>query len=89
MKNLKIVVVMPAYNAAKTLEKTYQEIPKEYIDEIILVDDASKDETVKIAKELNLKIIQHTHNRGYGANQKTCYKKALEEKADIYNYASS
>ena len=83
MKNLKIVVVMPAYNAAKTLEKTYQEIPKEYIDEIILVDDASKDETVRIAKELNLKIIQHTHNRGYGANQKTCYKKALEEKADI------
>lgn len=79
----KIVIVMPAYNAADSLQKTYQDIPKEYVDGIILVDDASKDETVKIAKELNLKIIQHPENKGYGANQKTCYKEALKEGADI------
>lgn len=80
---MKVVIVMPAYNASKTLERTYRDIPKEHVDEIILVDDASSDETVKIARELNLKIVQHPENRGYGANQKTCYKEALKEKADV------
>ncbi len=74
---------MPAYNAAKTLEKTYTEIPPESYDEIILVDDVSKDSTVELAKKLNLIVIQHSENKGYGGNQKTCYTKALERNADI------
>ncbi|MFH1825465.1 MAG: glycosyltransferase family 2 protein [Candidatus Firestonebacteria bacterium] len=82
MKN-KVVVVMPAYNAARTLESTYDDIPKEYVDEIILVDDASHDETVRKAKELGLNILVHPENRGYGGNQKTCYTEALKEGADI------
>lgn len=79
----KVIVVMPAYNAAKTLVKTYKDIPKEYVDEIILVDDASQDNTVEIAQELNLKILRHSKNKGYGGNQKTCYSQALKERADI------
>lgn len=83
-KNRKIVVVLPAYNAAKTLEATYKEIPFDIVDEVVLVDDASKDETIAKAKELGIKhIIQHEQNKGYGGNQKSCYKKALELEADI------
>ena len=83
LNNKKIVIVMPAYNAQATLEKTYNEIPKEFVDDIILVDDFSKDDTVKIAKNLGIKTICHSENLGYGANQKTCYNKALKINADI------
>lgn len=80
----KIVVCLPAYNAAKTLERTYREIPKDIVDVIILVDDASVDDTVKIAEDLKIDhIILHLRNKGYGGNQKTCYNKALEIGADI------
>jgi len=80
----KIVVVLPAYNAALTLEKTYQEIPFDIVDEVILVDDCSNDSTFELGKKLGIKhIIQHEENKGYGGNQKTCYKKALELGADI------
>jgi glycosyltransferase involved in cell wall biosynthesis len=79
----KIVVVMPAYNAAKTLKKTYDEVPKDIVDEIILVDDASSDETARLAKKLKMKTVVHPQNRGYGGNQKTCYAAALKSKADI------
>jgi glycosyltransferase involved in cell wall biosynthesis len=80
----KVIVVMPAYNAALTLERTYNEIPFSVVDEVILVDDHSKDETYLKAKELGIKhIIRHEKNKGYGGNQKTCYKKALELGADI------
>ena len=82
--NKKIIVVLPAYNSAKTLEITYNEIPFDIVDEVVLVDDASKDETVNKAKELGIKhIIRHENNKGYGGNQKSCYKKALELDADI------
>lgn len=75
---------MPAYNAAKTLEQTYAEIPFDIVDEVILVDDASTDETVKIAEALNIKhVIKHDENKGYGGNQKTCYTKAIELNAGI------
>ncbi len=79
----KIIVVMPAYNAEKTIEKTYFDIPKDIVDEIILVDDDSRDQTVKKAKELGLSVFVHKKNLGYGGNQKTCYKEALRRKADI------
>lgn len=79
----KIIIVMPAYNAEKTLRRTYEEIPFEYVDDIILVDDHSSDRTVVIAKELNIKTFVHRQNRGYGANQKTCYKEALKLGADV------
>lgn len=79
----KIVIVMPAYNAALTLEKTYYALPQGSFDQIILVDDASSDDTLEIAKRLNFNAIRHRKNRGYGGNQKTCYTKALEEGADI------
>ncbi|MDX5321661.1 MAG: glycosyltransferase family 2 protein [Bacteroidota bacterium] len=80
----KLVVVLPAYNAAQTLEKTYREIPMDIVDEVVLVDDASKDDTVAKAKELGIQhVIRHEKNRGYGGNQKSCYSKALELKADI------
>lgn len=79
----KIIVVMPAYNAAQTLAKTVAEIPRDIVDEILLVDDASSDETVKLARELNLTVFQHTQNFGYGRNQKTCYREALKHDADI------
>ena len=79
----KIIVVLPAYNAEKTLRQTYNEIPHEIVDEIILVDDASQDMTVKLAKELNITTHLHERNLGYGANQKTCYSIALQKEADI------
>ncbi len=80
----KLTVVMPAYNASKTLEKTYNEIPFDIVDEIVLVDDCSKDDTIKIARELGINhIIKHDKNKGYGGNQKTCYNKALELGSDI------
>lgn len=80
---LRTIVVMPAYNAGKTLETTVRDIPPGVADEIILVDDCSKDNTVKIAKKLGLKVIIHEKNLGYGANQKTCYREALKDGADI------
>jgi glycosyltransferase involved in cell wall biosynthesis len=84
LKGKKIIVVMPAYNAAKTLEATYADIPMNIVDEVILVDDASTDETVKVARALNIThVITHNDNKGYGANQKTCYTKALSLGADI------
>jgi glycosyltransferase involved in cell wall biosynthesis len=80
----KIVVVLPAYNAAKTLHQTYAEIPFDIVDEVVLVDDRSKDETVQLAGEIGIRhIIQHEKNRGYGGNQKSCYNRALELGADI------
>jgi glycosyltransferase involved in cell wall biosynthesis len=80
----KVIVVMPAYNAEKTLEQTYREIPSEIVDEIILVNDASKDNTVQEAERLGIRhIITHVKNRGYGGNQKSCYNKALELGGDI------
>lgn len=81
--NKKIIVIMPAYNAEKTLQKTYEEIPHDIVDVVILTDDCSKDGTVPLAKSLGLEVIRHTQNRGYGGNQKTCYARALELKADI------
>src|SRR6202140_519928 len=79
----KVIVVMPAYNAAKTLKITYDAIPHQTVDQIILVDDGSTDKTLEIARELQLTVFVHTRNFGYGANQKTCYTKALKEGADI------
>jgi len=79
----KIVVVMPAYNAAKTLRFTYADLPAGLIDQVILVDDGSSDDTVKIARELGLEVFVHNRNYGYGANQKTCYREALKMGADI------
>ena len=82
-QRMKVVVVLPAYNAEKTLARTLADIPRNVVDEIILVDDASKDGTVALAKKLGLTVYTHERNRGYGANQKTCYAKALERGADI------
>ena len=80
----KVVVVLPAYNAAKTLEKTYNEIPTDIVDEVILVDDASKDETSELGKKLGIHhVITHENNKGYGGNQKTCYNTSLDIGADI------
>lgn len=79
----KTIVVMPAYNAALTVAKTVADIPKGSVDEIILVDDCSKDNTVEVAKKLGLRVIQHEKNLGYGGNQKTCYRAALEAGADF------
>lgn len=96
IKRNKIIVVMPAYNAQKTLVKTYRDIPPKVIDKVILVDDGSHDKTVKVAKKLGIETIVHPQNRGYGGNQKTCYTLALSEGADIvvmihpdYQYDSS
>ena len=83
MKNLKTIIVLPAFNAAATLKATVQDIPKDCYDELILVDDCSKDNTIEIAEELGLTVIRHKVNRGYGANQKTCYETALERGAEI------
>src|SRR6476620_9539723 len=84
LNDKKIVVVLPAYNAAFTLEKTYREIPFDIVDDVILVDDASKDDTIKLSQQLGIhNIICHDKNKGYGANQKSCYRKALELGADI------
>lgn len=74
---------MPAYNAARTLKRTYDEIPKDVVDDVILTDDASSDETVRLAQSLPLKIVRHDKTRGYGGNQKTCYAAALKSGADI------
>jgi glycosyltransferase involved in cell wall biosynthesis len=80
----KLVVVLPAYNAALTLTKTYDEIPFNIVDDVVLVDDASKDDTIVVAQKIGIKhIIRHQKNTGYGGNQKTCYAKALELQADI------
>ncbi len=92
----KVIIVMPAYNAATTLEKTVRNIPPGLADEIILVDDSSRDDTVRIATSLGLSVFVHRENRGYGANQKTCYDEALRHGAEIvimihpdYQYDSS
>lgn len=79
----RIVVVLPAYNAAKTLEQTYVDIPREKVDQIILVDDVSQDQTVEVARALGLSVVIHVQNRGYGGNQKTCYLEALKAGADV------
>jgi glycosyltransferase involved in cell wall biosynthesis len=79
----KVVVVMPAYNAESTLRMVYGEIPREYVDDVVLVDDASTDRTVKVAAELGIRTIVHPENRGYGGNQKTCYTEALKLGADV------
>ena len=79
----KVVVVMPAYNAAKTLHMTYADLPREMVDLVILVDDGSKDETARVARDLGLELFVHNRNYGYGANQKTCYREALRAGADI------
>lgn len=79
----KIVVVMPAYNAALTLHQTYDELPFDIVDEVILVDDGSSDGTVELASKMGLTVLQHRQNLGYGRNQKTCYREALKRGADI------
>ncbi|MCL4359636.1 glycosyltransferase family 2 protein [Patescibacteria group bacterium] len=92
----KVIAVMPAYNAAKTIEATYRDIPVGVVDEVIVVDDASRDDTAVVATNLGLTLIRHSKNRGYGGNQKTCYREALKRGADIiimihpdYQYDSS
>lgn len=98
MKNPKVIIVMPAYNAEKTLVKTYNDIPKKLRNpkNIILVDDVSADKTVEVAKKLGVEVVVHGKNKGYGGNQKTCYDHAIKNKADIvvmihpdYQYDSS
>jgi len=80
----KVIIVLPAYNASDTLQKTYNEIPFDIVDEVVLVDDHSTDETLRVAKELGIEhVVIHDQNKGYGANQKSCYKKALSLEADI------
>jgi glycosyltransferase involved in cell wall biosynthesis len=79
----RLIVVMPAYNAEKTLRQTFDELPHEYVDGVILVDDASSDRTTNLARELGIQTIVHRENKGYGANQKTCYREALRLGADI------
>jgi glycosyltransferase involved in cell wall biosynthesis len=83
VKRGKVVLVMPAYNAADTLRQTWGEIPAGCVDEHILVDDASRDDTVAIARSLGIRVLEHTKNRGYGGNQKTCYREALDRGADF------
>lgn len=79
----KVIVVLPAYNAEKTIKKTYDEIPRDIVDEVVLVDDNSRDKTAQIARELNIPVVIHAKNLGYGGNQKTCYHEALKRGADI------
>jgi len=84
INNKKIIVVLPAYNAGKTLQKTFEGIPFDIVDEVILTDDFSNDETIQVAKKIGIRhIISHDSNRGYGANQKSCYQKAIELEADV------
>src|SRR6185295_907311 len=75
----KVIAVLPAYNAERTLQATYDDIPKDWVDEILLVDDRSRDRTVELSRELGIKTVVHVKNRGYGGNQKTCYRTAIEE----------
>ncbi|KKP88028.1 MAG: hypothetical protein UR93_C0024G0007 [Berkelbacteria bacterium GW2011_GWA2_35_9] len=82
-QSLNVCIVLPAYNAEKTLRKTYNEIPSKYRNNVILVDDASHDRTTNLAKKLNLHVHRHKNNRGYGGNQKSCYRLALKRGADI------
>ncbi len=81
--NKKVIVVLPAYNAARTLKKTLDDLPMDWVDDVILVDDASRDDTAQLSRSLGLKTFVHPQNRGYGGNQKTCYKNALAQGADI------
>jgi glycosyltransferase involved in cell wall biosynthesis len=82
--NKKVVIVLPAYNAEQTLKQTYDELPFDIVDEVVLVDDASKDKTAEVARQIGIKhVLVHEKNKGYGGNQKTCYNKALELGADI------
>lgn len=83
MNGKKVAVVMPAYNAAATLERTYEDVPKDVVDEVILVDDCSRDNTIAQAQKLNLRCFRHQQNWGYGRNQKTCYAEALKSEADV------
>lgn len=83
LDGLKVAVVLPAYNAAKTLRQTVAEIPRDLVDDIILTDDCSKDDTIAVAIQLGLHVIMHDQNRGYGGNQKSCYTAALERGADV------
>ena len=83
LNDLRIVVVLPAYKAAKTLERTLADIPRDVVDELLLVDDASPDDTVSVAESLGITTIVHPKNRGYGGNQKTCYTEALRRGADV------
>ncbi len=83
MKKPKVIVVMPAYYAEKTIEKTFREIPKGIVSEVILVDDASSDRTSEVAKKLGITVYRHKHNLGYGGNQKTCYWEALKRNPDV------
>jgi glycosyltransferase involved in cell wall biosynthesis len=83
MRRLRVVVVMPAYNAEKTLERTLRDIPRGSVDEVILVDDCSRDDTVRLSRKLGLTTILHEINKGYGGNQKTCYAEALKRDADV------
>lgn len=79
----RIVVVMPAYHAGRTLEATWRDLPHDIVDQVVVVDDASDDDTVAVARSLGLDVILHPHNMGYGANQKTCYREAMARSADI------
>ncbi len=83
LAGLRVTVILPAYNAARTLERTYDEIPHDIVDEVILTDDASKDDTVALSQRLGIHTLVHDRNRGYGGNQKTCYAAALARGADI------
>src|SRR6201997_1179000 len=83
IENRKICVVLPAYNAVRTLERTLREIPADVVDDIVLVDDASTDDTMRLPKKPGIFAVRHDYNRGYGANQKTCYRTALDRGADI------
>ena len=83
-KHYKVICVLPAFNAEKTLENTIKDIDRKWVDEIILVDDCSRDNTVELAKKLGIEhVIEHRQNQGYGGNQKTCYQKALDQESDI------
>lgn len=84
LQGKKIAVVLPAYNAAATLERTYREIPQDLVDEVLLVDDASEDGTVSVAERLGVPTFIHSTNQGYGGNQKTCYRQALKLDADVF-----
>jgi len=83
VRNPKVIVVMPAYNAGRTLRMTYEELPKDTVSMVILVDDGSTDATLEVARQLGLEIFVHNRNYGYGANQKTCYAEALRAGADV------